>query len=147
MVNLGNDANKTVSEVQSAIAQKTNGLIVVVLAPSACAKENLVPRIGFSGAQMGGEVGKRAAEEFKMKIHMRFSLVWWNLDHRTSPDAPPCWTVTLPTRTPDGRHGTDSSSRGRPTRTEAVTAAALRAQTPTVRRHRRGAHLDLPDPA
>ncbi|MEU6931796.1 substrate-binding domain-containing protein [Streptomyces sp. NPDC046374] len=96
VVNLGNDANKTISEVQSAIAQKTNGLIVVVpdpavgpqLAqtakdgkvalltsddqicttgpdPSACAPEALVPRIGFSGAQMGGEVGKRAAEEFK----------------------------------------------------------------------------------
>ncbi|WP_354644769.1 substrate-binding domain-containing protein [Kitasatospora camelliae] len=96
VVNLGNDANKTVSEVQSAIAQKSNGLIIVVPDPavgpqvaqaakdakvalltsddqictngpdpSACAKENLVPRIGFSGQQMGGEVGKRAAEEFK----------------------------------------------------------------------------------
>ncbi|MFB7950192.1 substrate-binding domain-containing protein [Kitasatospora phosalacinea] len=95
VVNLGNDANKTVSEVQSALAQKSNGLIVVVPDPavgpqvvqaardakvalltsddqictdgpdpSACAKEQLVPRIGFSGAQMGGEVGKRAAEEF-----------------------------------------------------------------------------------
>ncbi|GAA4837528.1 substrate-binding domain-containing protein [Kitasatospora terrestris] len=96
VVNLGNDANKTVSEVQSAIAQKSNGLIVVVPDPavgpqvvqaakdarvalltsddqicangpdpSACGKENLVPRIGFSGEQMGGEVGKRAAEEFR----------------------------------------------------------------------------------
>ncbi|MEW2491749.1 substrate-binding domain-containing protein [Streptomyces sp. NPDC048411] len=96
VVNLGNDANKTISEVQSAIAQKTNGLIVVVPDPavgpqlvqtakdgkvalltsddqicttgpdpSACGPEALVPRIGFSGAQMGGEVGKRAAEEFK----------------------------------------------------------------------------------
>ncbi|MEU3499059.1 substrate-binding domain-containing protein [Kitasatospora cineracea] len=95
VVNLGNDANKTVSEVQSALAQKSNGLIVVVPDPAvgpqvvqaardakvalltsddqicadgpdpaACAKEQLVPRIGFSGAQMGGEVGKRAAEEF-----------------------------------------------------------------------------------
>ncbi|MFF2007329.1 substrate-binding domain-containing protein [Kitasatospora sp. NPDC058201] len=95
VVNLGNDANKTVSEVQSAIAQKSNGLIIVVPDPavgpqvvqaakdakvalltsddqictngpdpSVCAKDNLVPRIGFSGAQMGGEVGKRAAEEF-----------------------------------------------------------------------------------
>ncbi|MFG2560710.1 substrate-binding domain-containing protein [Streptomyces sp. NPDC048496] len=96
VVNLGNDANKTISEVQSAIAQKSNGLIVVVPDPavgpqlvqtakdgkvalltsddqicttgpdpSACGPEALVPRIGFSGAQMGGEVGKRAAEEFK----------------------------------------------------------------------------------
>ncbi|MDH2393294.1 substrate-binding domain-containing protein [Streptomyces sp. HNM0663] len=95
VVNLGNDANKTISEVQSAIAQKTNGVIVVVPDPavgpqvvqaakdagvalltsddqictsgpdpSACAKDDLVPRIGFSGEQMGGEVGKRAAEEF-----------------------------------------------------------------------------------
>ncbi|WP_405010007.1 substrate-binding domain-containing protein [Kitasatospora sp. NBC_01539] len=96
VVNLGNDANKTVSEVQSAIAQKTNGVIIVVPDPavgpqvvqltkdakvalltsddqicatgpdpSACAKDGLVARIGFSGQQMGGEVGKRAAEEFK----------------------------------------------------------------------------------
>ncbi|MFJ9825114.1 substrate-binding domain-containing protein [Streptomyces sp. NPDC101160] len=95
VVNLGNDANKTVSEVQSAIAQKSNGLIVVVPdpavgpqvvqaardakvalltsddqicttgpAPASCAKGDLVPRIGFSGEQMGGEVGKRAAAEF-----------------------------------------------------------------------------------
>ncbi|MFB0631487.1 substrate-binding domain-containing protein [Streptomyces sp. AB3(2024)] len=96
VVNLGNDANKTVGEVQSAIAQKTNGVIIVVPDPAVgpqvvqtakdakialltsddqvcatgpdpakCAKSDLVPRIGFSGAQMGGEVGKRAAEEFK----------------------------------------------------------------------------------
>ncbi|MFE0463237.1 substrate-binding domain-containing protein [Kitasatospora sp. NPDC058965] len=96
VVDLGSDANKTVSEVQSAIAQKSNGLIVVVpdpavgpqvvqtakdakvalltsddqictngTDPAACAKQNLVPRIGFSGEQMGTEVGKRAAEEFK----------------------------------------------------------------------------------
>ncbi|MFE0465255.1 substrate-binding domain-containing protein [Kitasatospora sp. NPDC058965] len=96
VVNLGSDANKTISEVQSAIAQKSNGLIVVVpdpavgpqvvqtakdagvplltsddqicttgTDPAACAKQNLVPRIGFSGQQMGTEVGKRAAEEFK----------------------------------------------------------------------------------
>ncbi|MFC9331026.1 substrate-binding domain-containing protein [Kitasatospora sp. NPDC057015] len=96
VVNLGNDANKTVSEVQSAVAQKTNGLIIVVPDPavgpqvvqtakdakvalltsddqicttgpdpSACDKANLVPRIGFSGAQMGGEVGKRAAAEYQ----------------------------------------------------------------------------------
>ncbi|WP_432066186.1 substrate-binding domain-containing protein [Streptomyces sp. C10-9-1] len=95
VVNLGNDANKTVSEVQAAIAQKTDGIIVVVPDPavgpqvvqaakdagvalltsddqictsgpdpSACPTEDLVPRIGFSGEQMGGEVGKRAAEEF-----------------------------------------------------------------------------------
>ncbi|MFZ3495751.1 substrate-binding domain-containing protein [Streptomyces sp. 5.8] len=96
VVNLGNDANKTVSEVQAAIAQKTNGVIIVVPDPAvgpqvietakdgkvalltsddqicstgpdpaACGKSDLVPRIGFSGAQMGEEVGKRAAAEFK----------------------------------------------------------------------------------
>ncbi|MEX0171204.1 substrate-binding domain-containing protein [Streptomyces sp. LMG1-1-1.1] len=96
VVNLGNDANKTVSEVQSAIAQKTNGVIIVVPDPAvgpqvvqtakdgkvalltsddqicttgpdpaACGKADLVPRIGFSGAQMGEEVGKRAAAEFR----------------------------------------------------------------------------------
>ncbi|MEE1820737.1 substrate-binding domain-containing protein, partial [Streptomyces sp. BE20] len=85
-----------ISEVQAAIAQKTNGVVIVVPDPavgpqvvqaakdakvalltsddqictngpdpSACAPDNLVPRIGFSGTQMGGEVGKRAAEEFK----------------------------------------------------------------------------------
>ncbi|WP_329059409.1 substrate-binding domain-containing protein [Streptomyces sp. NBC_01453] len=96
VVNLGSDANKTVSEVQSAVAQKSDGLIVVVPdpavgpqvvqaartgkvalltsddqicstgpAPDACAKKDLEPRIGFSGSQMGGEVGKRAAAEYK----------------------------------------------------------------------------------
>ncbi len=96
VVNLGNDANKTVSEVQSAIAQKTNGVIVVVPDPAvgpqvvqtardakmalltsddqicttgpdpaACAKGDLVPRVGFSGSQMGKEVGRRAAAEFE----------------------------------------------------------------------------------
>ncbi|GGQ54342.1 substrate-binding domain-containing protein [Kitasatospora griseola] len=96
VVDLGTDANKTVSEVQSAIAQKSSGLIVVVPdpavgpqvvqmardaktalltsddqvcatgpAPSKCAKGDLVPRIGFSGQQMGQQVGQRAAEEFQ----------------------------------------------------------------------------------
>ncbi|MGW2303971.1 substrate-binding domain-containing protein [Streptomyces sp. NPDC001809] len=96
VVNLGNDANKTISEAQSAISQKSNGLIVVVPDPavgpqvaqiakdakvalltsddqicttgpdpSSCPADALVPRIGFSGAQMGGEVGKRAATEFR----------------------------------------------------------------------------------
>ncbi|WP_067538718.1 substrate-binding domain-containing protein [Nocardia crassostreae] len=96
VVNLGNDANKAVTEVQNAINQKANGVIVVVPDPSvgpqlvqlaksggvalltsddqictngtdpaACAKENLVPRVGFSGAQMGAEVGTRAGQDFK----------------------------------------------------------------------------------
>ncbi|MGW4891486.1 substrate-binding domain-containing protein [Kitasatospora sp. NPDC004240] len=33
--------------------------------PVVCARADLVPRVGFSGAQMGGEVGRRAAEEFR----------------------------------------------------------------------------------
>lgn len=96
VVNLGNDANKTVSEVQSAIAQKANGVVVVVPDPAVgpqvvqtaregkvalltsddqicatgpdpavCGKGDLVPRIGFSGSQMGEEVGKRAAAEYR----------------------------------------------------------------------------------
>ncbi|WP_406193713.1 substrate-binding domain-containing protein [Kitasatospora sp. NBC_01560] len=96
VVNLGNDANKTVSEVQAAAAQKANGVIIVVPDPAVgpqvvqtardakialltsddqicatgpdpalCAKGDLVPRVGFSGAQMGTEVGKRAAAEYQ----------------------------------------------------------------------------------
>ncbi|WP_285564135.1 substrate-binding domain-containing protein [Streptomyces sp. RTGN2] len=96
VVNLGNDANKTVSEVQSAIAQKTSGVVIVVPDPAvgpqvvqtakdgkvalltsddqicatgpdpaSCGKGDLVPRIGFSGSQMGEEVGKRAAAEYR----------------------------------------------------------------------------------
>ncbi|MFF3176894.1 substrate-binding domain-containing protein [Streptomyces sp. NPDC057900] len=96
VVNLGNDANKTVSEVQSAVAQKTKGVIIVVPDPAVgpqvaqtakdgkvalltsddqicttgpdpakCGKDDLVSRIGFSGAQMGTEVGKRAAAEYR----------------------------------------------------------------------------------
>jgi L-arabinose transport system substrate-binding protein len=95
VVDLGSDANKTVGEVQSAIAQKSSGLIVVVPDPAVgpqvvqlakdagvalltsddqicatgpdpahCAASDLVPRIGFSGRQMGTAVGKRAASEF-----------------------------------------------------------------------------------
>jgi L-arabinose transport system substrate-binding protein len=95
VVNLGNDANQTVSDVQAAIAQKSSGLIIVVpdpavgpqvvqLAkdagiplltsddqvctngpdPASCDKADLVPRIGFSGTQMGTEVGKKAGELF-----------------------------------------------------------------------------------
>ncbi|MCW2947844.1 MAG: periplasmic binding protein/LacI transcriptional regulator [Actinoallomurus sp.] len=33
--------------------------------PSKCAKDQLVPRVGFSGTQMGSQVGQRAGEEFK----------------------------------------------------------------------------------
>ncbi|WP_035845026.1 substrate-binding domain-containing protein [Kitasatospora azatica] len=96
VVNLGSDANRTVSEAQGAIAQRSNGLIVVVPDPAVgpqlvqaakeakvallssddqvctvsgdpvvCAQQNLVPRVGFSGEQLGTQVGKRAAEEFK----------------------------------------------------------------------------------
>ncbi|GAA1270509.1 substrate-binding domain-containing protein [Kitasatospora nipponensis] len=96
VVNLGNDANQTISDVQSAIAQKSQGLIIVVPdpavgpqvvqtakdakvalltsddqvcatgpAPASCDKSALVPRIGFSGDQMGAQVGKRAADEYK----------------------------------------------------------------------------------
>ncbi|MGW6912977.1 substrate-binding domain-containing protein [Kitasatospora sp. NPDC054939] len=96
VVNLGSDADKAVGEVQAAIAQKTNGIIVVVPDPAVgpqivqaakaakvalltsddqicatgpdpvvCARANLVPRIGFSGSDMGAEVGRRAAEEFR----------------------------------------------------------------------------------
>ncbi|WP_406300919.1 substrate-binding domain-containing protein [Embleya sp. NBC_00888] len=95
VVNLGNDTNKAVSEVQAALAQKYNGVVIVVpdpavgpqvveiakngaalLAsddqicvngadPTKCSADQLVPRVGFSGAQMGTQVGDRAAEEFK----------------------------------------------------------------------------------
>lgn len=95
VVNLGNDANQTVSSVQAAIAQKSAGLIivppdpsvgpqVVQLAkdantpiissddqvcdngpdPSQCAATDLLPRIGFSGQQMGKAVGDEAAQLF-----------------------------------------------------------------------------------
>ncbi|MFE9581316.1 substrate-binding domain-containing protein [Nocardia sp. NPDC006044] len=96
VVNLGNDANKAVTEVNNAINQKASGVIVVVPDPSVgpqvaqltktggvalltsddqvcttgpdpskCAKDQLVPRVGFSGTQMGTEVGRRAGEDFK----------------------------------------------------------------------------------
>lgn len=96
VVDLGNDANKAVTEVQNAVNQKANGVIAVVpdpsvgpqvvqlakaggLAfltsddqvctngpdPSKCSKENLVPRVGFSGQQMGQQVGTSAGQLFK----------------------------------------------------------------------------------
>ncbi|MFD7032421.1 substrate-binding domain-containing protein [Streptomyces sp. NPDC059917] len=96
VVNLGNDASKTITEVKSAAAQKDRGIIIVVPEsavgpqvvaeaknagialltsddqvcangpkPADCAAADLVPRVGFSGLQMGSEVGKRAAAEFR----------------------------------------------------------------------------------
>lgn len=96
VVNLGTDANQAVSQEQSAIAQKSNGLIVVppdpsvgpqlvqiakdanvqlltsddqVCAtgpdPSKCDASALLPRIGFSGQQMGQQVGQSAAQLYQ----------------------------------------------------------------------------------
>jgi L-arabinose transport system substrate-binding protein len=96
MVNLGNDTSKTLDSVNTAVAQKAKGIIIVVPdpsvgpavvsaakaanialltsddqicvnkpAPADCGKSDLVPRVGFSGTQMGEEVGKKAAELYK----------------------------------------------------------------------------------
>jgi L-arabinose transport system substrate-binding protein len=96
IVNLGNDANKAVSETQAAVAQKANAIIIVPPDPSVgsqivatanaakipllssddqicktgpdptkCNRQDLLPRVGFSGSQMGTQVGQRAGEEFK----------------------------------------------------------------------------------
>jgi L-arabinose transport system substrate-binding protein len=96
MVNLGNDTSKTLDSVNTAIAQKAKGIIIVVPDPSVgpavvtatknakiplltsddqictdkpspkdCDKANIVPRVGFSGKQMGDEVGKKAGELYK----------------------------------------------------------------------------------
>lgn len=96
VVDLGEDANKAVSETQAALGKKVRGIIIVVPAPAvgpqvvqlakdagvplltsddqvcvdgpdpaACDKTKLVPRVGFSGTQMGESVGTRAGEEFK----------------------------------------------------------------------------------
>ncbi|MFJ1709843.1 substrate-binding domain-containing protein [Kitasatospora sp. NPDC088346] len=96
LVNLGNDAARTVKEVEAAVARKAHGVIVVVpdpavgpqvaqitrnakialltsddqictnlSDPSVCAKQKLAPRVGFSGAQMGAQVGQRAAGEYR----------------------------------------------------------------------------------
>jgi len=93
VVNLGDDANQTVSDVQAAVAQKSSGLIIVPPDPSvgpqvvqlakdagiplltsddqvctsgpnpaSCPTTDLVPRVGFSGTQMGTDVGKKAAK-------------------------------------------------------------------------------------
>ncbi len=96
VVDLGNDANKAVSETQNAVSQKANGMIIVppdpavgpqvvqltkagsvaLLSsddqvcvtgpdPSKCDAKDLLPRVGFSGTQMGTDVGTRAGEDFK----------------------------------------------------------------------------------
>ncbi len=96
MVDLGNDTSKTLDAINTAAAQKANGIIIVVPDPSVgpavvqaakdkgihllttddqicvdkpkpadCAPDKIVPRIGFSGTQMGTEVGKKAAELYK----------------------------------------------------------------------------------
>ena len=114
MVNLGKDVNKAISEVQNAVSQKANGVIIVVPepaigpqvvqltgranvalltsddqvcknapSPTGCAKDQLVPRVGFSGTQMGTEVGKRAGEEFKesgWKLEETAAIYAWQQD-------------------------------------------------------------------
>ncbi|GHH69076.1 sugar ABC transporter substrate-binding protein [Kitasatospora indigofera] len=96
MVDVGNDGARTLAALRSAIANRTNGLIVVVPDPavgpdvakaakeagvalltsddqictdfpdpSVCSHQNLVPRVGFSGEQMGAQVGRRAGEEYR----------------------------------------------------------------------------------
>jgi L-arabinose transport system substrate-binding protein len=96
MVDLGNDTSKTLDAINTAAAQKANGIIIVVPDPSVgpavvqaakdkgiallttddqicvdkpkpadCGSDKIVPRIGFSGTQMGTEVGKKAAELYK----------------------------------------------------------------------------------
>jgi len=86
MVNLGQDANKAVTETDSAVAQKVNGIAIVVpdqkigpqVANSAAAagvplvssddsiKDSAgadVPFVGFDGFDMGSKVGTEAAKE------------------------------------------------------------------------------------
>ncbi|HEY8729175.1 MAG TPA: substrate-binding domain-containing protein [Acidothermaceae bacterium] len=96
LANLGTDANKAITEVQAANAQKVSGIIIVppdpsvgpqviqlakaanipiissddqVCAtgpdPSKCAATDLLPRVGFSGTQMGTQVGQEAGQLFK----------------------------------------------------------------------------------
>ncbi|MDH6118018.1 substrate-binding domain-containing protein [Kitasatospora sp. GAS204B] len=96
MVDLGTDASRTVTELQAAIAARSQGVIVVAPDPSvgpqvvqaakdgrvallasddqlcgvatdpaACAHQDLVPRVGFSGEQLGTAVGQRAAQEYQ----------------------------------------------------------------------------------
>lgn len=96
MVDLGNDTSKTLDSINTAAAQKAQGIIIVVPDPSVgpavvqatkdknihllttddqicvdkpkpsdCTPDKIVPRIGFSGTQMGEEVGKKAAELYK----------------------------------------------------------------------------------
>ncbi len=86
MVNLGQDANKAVTETDSAVAQKVNGIAIVVPdqkigprvagaastagVPLVSSDDNIsdssgapVPFVGFDGYDMGSKVGTEAAKE------------------------------------------------------------------------------------
>ncbi len=88
VVNLGTDANKAISEVDAAIAQKSQGIIIVapdqaigpqvvdkakaanvpIMASDDVLKDGSgaeIPFAGFDGTAMGTEVGKKAAELFQ----------------------------------------------------------------------------------
>lgn len=88
IVNLGTDSNKAISEVDSAIARKVDGIIIVVpdqaIGPQVIdrakaagiplmASDDIIkdasgtaaPFTGFNGTAMGTEVGKKAAELYK----------------------------------------------------------------------------------
>ncbi|MCA0295072.1 MAG: substrate-binding domain-containing protein [Actinobacteria bacterium] len=88
VVNLGTDANKAISEVDAAIARKTQGIIIVapdqaigpqvvdransagvpIMASDDTLKDSTgaeIPFAGFDGTAMGTEVGKKAAELYQ----------------------------------------------------------------------------------
>jgi len=88
VVNLGQDANKAITELDAAVAQKANGVAIVVpdqaIGPQVIdkaksagipiiASDDVIkdgtgtkaPFVGFNGTAMGTEVGKEAARLFK----------------------------------------------------------------------------------
>lgn len=90
VVNLGQDANKAVTETDSAVAQKVNGIAIVVPdqkigpqvtgaassagIPLVAADDNIkdasgqdVPFVGFDGYDMGSKVGTAAAQQVASK--------------------------------------------------------------------------------
>jgi L-arabinose transport system substrate-binding protein len=90
IVNLGQDANKAVTETDSAIAQKVNGIAIVVpdqkIGPQVASaatgagiplvssddsindgQNQPVPFVGFDGFDMGSKVGTEAAKQVKAK--------------------------------------------------------------------------------
>ncbi|MFC8448591.1 substrate-binding domain-containing protein [Kitasatospora sp. NPDC057223] len=62
---IGPEVARTADEAGVALLASDDQICTDLPDPSVCSRQNLVPRVGFSGEQMGAQVGRRAGEEYR----------------------------------------------------------------------------------